>query len=176
MTTHEHEEAVQQVMESILRHNRLHFSETLGLTIEESPPANGDIDELRLRSLTALISVGGPVSVLTAFSFDIELAQYLLETETQGLGISDEERPQYQMDTLAETLNVVLGHSTADLAQRGNAVVLSAPVVLEDGGKMRRPKGAYFTRVTLSTAHGVLDVNFITPKHLFGDKLQALKN
>ena len=173
MTSTEHENMVHRVMDAILRHTCHHFQHELGIKMQAAPPTKGDIDELTLRDLTAIIGIGGPVSVLATFSFDAALSVHVLDVETAGLRVTEEERPQFLLDTIAETINVILGQSTVDLASTGSTVALSAPVVLEDGGKLRRPKGAFFTRVNHLTEYGMLDVNFITPKHLYGENFAA---
>ncbi len=172
MTNNQLDESVRLVMAHVLEGTRSHFEDHLGIGFSVTREfLQGDIEALPLRSLTAVISLGGPVGILAAFSFDLSLAEYLLEVETAGLRMSADERPQFLLDTVAETANVVLGRSTTDLAQSGSSVVLSAPLVLEDGGRLRRPKGAIFTCVSHQTAYGWLDVDFIAPRHLFGDGL-----
>ena len=172
MTSQNTGQKIQHIMACVLEHTRQHFEDELGIAfLATTTLSEGTIDALALRHLTAIISVGGPVSVLAAFSFDRSLAAFLLEVETAGLPMTEDERPQFLLDTVAETINIVLGHSTADLTEAGNPVVLSAPVVLEDGGRLHRPKGAIFTCVTHQTAHGQLDVDFILPRYLFDDNL-----
>ena len=174
MTSRQMEQQVQRIMACVLERTRQHFEDELGIAfLATTPFSEGKIDALALRHLTAIISVGGPASVLAAFSFDRSLAAFLLEVETAGLSLTEDERPQFLLDTVAETINIVLGHSTADLTEAGNPVVLSAPMVLEDGGRLHRPKGAVFTCVSHQTAHGQLDVDFFLPIHLFNDNLIA---
>jgi CheY-specific phosphatase CheX len=158
---------------SVIACTKRHFGTALGLVISSETVTCGDIESLGLRDLTSIIGLGGPISLLIAFSFDTRLATYLFEIETAAICIPEQERQLYMRETTAETINIVLGHATADLAGAGNMLVLSAPVVIAEGGRLHRPKGAFFTRMTLQTAHGVLDVDFITPRHLFGDDLHA---
>jgi CheY-specific phosphatase CheX len=173
MTMNELEAGVHRIMVTVLACTKAHFQDELGIVIASTTTSlSGEINALALRKLTAIVSLGGPVNILAAFSFDQLLADHLMEVETTGLTLTPDERPQFLLDTVAETINVVLGHATTELAEVGNAVVLSAPVVLEDGGKLRRPKGAIFISVSHETAHGVLDVDLIAPRHLFGDNLK----
>jgi CheY-specific phosphatase CheX len=158
-----------RVMASVVKRTIRHFREMFGMEFISMHSSSGEIKALTLRALTALIGIGCPVGVLVAFSFDGSLAEHLLDVEMAGIDIASEERPHYLLEVAAETINIVLGHCTADLAEAGNVVMLSAPVVLDDGGKLRRPAGALFTRVSQETEHGMLDIDFITPRHLFGE-------
>lgn len=172
MTMNQLEASVRRIMVCVLECTKAHFQDELQIAISETTPSlSGAIDALALRHITAIVSLGGPVSILAAFSLDQSLADHLLEVETTGLRLSEHERSQFLLDTVAETINVVLGRATTELAESGNAVVLSAPVVLEEGGQLRRPKGAIFISVCHETAHGRLDVDLIAPRHLFGDNL-----
>ncbi|HXP96108.1 MAG TPA: chemotaxis protein CheX, partial [Telmatospirillum sp.] len=102
------------------------------------------------------------------------LAAFLFHAETVGLPMTDDEHYPFLLEIAAETINTVLGHSTVDLAEESNNVILSAPVVIEEARRLHRPKGASFAAISLTTSRGILDMNFIVPKHLFDNKLNIV--
>jgi len=100
-------------------------------------------------------------------------------TEAYGnvdlVDIPSDEQVFYRLDMIAETVNIVLGHCTKNLAVTGQPIGLTPPIVLEDAGSLRRPKGAIFSSISHNTSYGVLDVVFITPPELYGDNLSLNK-
>jgi CheY-like chemotaxis protein/CheY-specific phosphatase CheX len=142
-----------------------HFQEEFDLKMSVGSRASGSVEALALRNLTATIHLSGPTSFSVAFSFDRSLAERLFEVQTAGISVTEEERHPFLLETVGETINVVLGHSTADLATLGCKIALSVPFVIEEEKGWQRPEEAQFTRVTLSTEHGNLDIDLISPRN-----------
>ncbi len=165
------DDSIVRVCDAVMSATTSHFLVSLKIKFLSSSTDYGEINELKLRNLTAVIGMSGPVSALVAFSFDLALADHLLAIETEGLDIPADEKDFYRLDMIAETVNIVLGHCTKSLAKLGYPVGLSPPIVLEDAGKLRRPKGAVFSSISHNTSYGVLDVIFITPPDLYGENL-----
>jgi len=169
------DDSVVRVCDAVISATTSHFLISLKIKFLSTSTNFGEIDELKLRNLTAVIGVSGPVRALVAFSFDMDLANHLLAIETEGLDISSDEQVFYRLDMIAETVNIVLGHCTKNLAVTGQPIGLTPPIVLEDAGSLRRPKGAIFSSISHNTSYGVLDVVFITPPELYGDNLSLNK-
>ncbi len=169
------DDSVVRVCDAVISATTSHFLISLKIKFLSTSTNFGEIDELKLRNLTAVIGVSGPVRALVAFSFDMDLANHLLAIETEGLDIPSDEQVFYRLDMIAETVNLVLGHCTKNLAVTGQPIGLTPPIVLEDAGSLRRPKGAIFSSISHNTSYGVLDVVFITPPELYGDNLSLNK-
>jgi CheY-specific phosphatase CheX len=168
------DDAVLRILNSVMMATTAHFQDSLKISFLSTQMSCGDIDEFKSRDMTVIIGISGPACALLAFSFDMDLVNHLLEIETAGLEISADELDFYRHDVIAETVNIVLGHSTGALAKTGEAVGLTPPIVIEDGGSIRRPKGAVFSSVSCQSNHGLLDVFTISPMHLYGENLNLL--
>jgi CheY-specific phosphatase CheX len=168
------DDSVTRIMDSVMLATTAHFQDSLKINFLSTQISYGDIEEFKPRDMTVFIGISGPDCALFAFSFDMDLVNQLLEIETAGIEISSDELDIYRRDVLAETVNIVLGHSTRALAKLGEPIRLSPPIVLEDEGSLRRPKGAFFARVSCQSNHGLLDVFTISPKHLFGENLSLM--
>jgi CheY-specific phosphatase CheX len=165
-----------KVIESVIEKTRSHFEDVVDIGILSTTFSSGEISELALRDITAIVGIGSPFKVMVAFSFDNPLAKYLTEIETRGLEITDDARQQFLLEAVAETINIVLGHCTSDLAENGNVVTLSPPVVvhMREESQIYWPKGASFATTGFVTDRGILDVDFIVPNHLFDKELKSL--
>jgi CheY-specific phosphatase CheX len=150
------------VLDSVMAATTAHFQNSLNLTIISSQKSYGEIDAFSPADMTVVIGLSGPVNALVAYSFDNDLVNHLLEIETEGLEIPGDELDIYRHDVLAETVNIVLGHCTGDLARAGEPIGLTPPIVLEGKGSFRRPKGALFACVNLKTPYGILDIYTIS--------------
>jgi CheY-specific phosphatase CheX len=157
-----------RILDSVMLATTAHFQDSLKIKFISAHKSYGEVDAFIPADMTVVIGVSGPVHALVAFSFDNDLVSQLLEIETAGLEIPRDELDIYRHDVLAETVNIVLGHSTRALANMGEAIGLSPPMVLEGENNFRRPKGAVFTCFKCLTVHGILDVYCISPKDLHG--------
>ena len=163
--------AAKDVIVSIVKHASAYLSGEIGLTVKVGQPFSGEIKAMPIRDVMAIIGLGGPVSLMISFGFDRKLVEAMFDVSTEGLSIAEDERELYMQETAAETINVVLGQSTSDLATAGQNVTLSPPLVIENADRIHKPRGAHFTTVTISTDRGDLDVNFVAPRNLFDDML-----
>ena len=162
------EDVVLKVLDSVMLATTAHFQYSLKIKFLLTKKSYGEIDAFSPADMTAVIGISGPINALVAFSFDNDLVNHLLELETEGLAIPGDELDIYRHDVIAELANVVLGHSTANLAKTGDAIGLSPPMVLEGKGSFRRPKGALFASVSYKTMYGLLDIYTISPMDLSG--------
>lgn len=165
---------VPMVMNAIIGRSCSYLKEELGIAIRKTAPKLYDVEELLLKDVTTIIGIGQPVSMLIAFTFESSLLQRLFEIEADGLEIAPEERTLYLRETAAETANIVLGHSTADMEAEGQALSLSPPVVIEETRCIHRPKNAVFASVGIDTDVGDLMISFVGPRELFDEHLNAL--
>jgi CheY-specific phosphatase CheX len=164
-----HKELVLKISDAVISATTAHFVDSLKIPSLSTQLFWGTASgHIKLRDMTAIIGLSGPFNALVAFSFDMALINTLLEIETAGLDIPEDELAFYRQDVIAETINIVLGHSTKALATASEAICLSPPMVLEAGGVLRQRKDAVFVRVCITTPPGLIDVFFISPAYLEG--------
>lgn len=163
-----------KAMAAVLTRTRAYFQDELGLAVTKAKPVIGTIDSLNLRGVTAVVCAGGPVRLMIAFSFDRALLVWLRNLAIRDIEVGLHERELFLRETAAETTNFILGHATADLAEEGNDVTLSPPVIINEGRRIYRPKKAMFASIELSTVYGIVDIDFIGPMELFDQRLNVL--
>jgi len=161
-------------MAAVLTRTRDYLQEEIGLKVSRAKPRTGNVDALQLRDITTVVCTDGPIKLLIAFSFQRPLLEHVREVVTAALDLRPEERELFLRETAAETVNFILGHATADLAEEGNEMRLSPPTVLDEEKNILRPKKAIFTSIEMATSHGILDINFIGPSELFDIRLNIL--
>lgn len=163
-------------MAAVLTRTRDYLQEEIGLKVERAKPRTGNVDSLRLRDITAVVSTDGPIRLLISFSFQRPLLEHIRETVTSGITVAPHERELFLRETAAETVNFILGHATADLAEEGNDMLLTPPTVIDEERNILRPKKAIFTSIEMATIHGGLDINFVGPSELFDQSLNVLND
>lgn len=162
-----------KAMAAVLRRSRDYFQDEAHLSIDKTRPSMGAINTLTLRAVTAVVCTGGPIRLIIAFSFDRPLLERLRELATRDFTIEPHERELFLREAAAETANFILGHATADLAEDGNHVTLSSPVIINAGRRIHRPRKAMFTTLELTTAIGIVDIDFIGPPEMFDQHLNV---
>jgi len=158
---------VADVMDVIERRTISFSAEELSLTARRGERRLKDIKQLQLRDLTALVAVGPRVDLYIAYSFTDGLIQEITKRFIADLDLPPEDMPKYLHESACEMVNIIVGNSTADLAERGKALHLSPPVVLVGAKQIHRHSDAIFAIVTLAFDAGELDIAFIGPQHLF---------
>jgi CheY-specific phosphatase CheX len=154
-------------LHSLAQHTQVYFSQTLQIPLSEpviSPDMQGPIT---LLDLTALMALGGPVSIMVAFSVQSSLAREIQTRETQGLGIPPEEMNLYLEGALGEVLNVVAGHCTADLNQGHYPISLTPPVVIDSPRLIARPAQTRLGRTLFTSPMGELQISCAAPREPF---------
>ena len=158
---------VAEVMDIIERRTISFAAEELGLSARRGRRRLQDIKQLELRDLTALVAVGPRVDLYIAYSFTAKLIEEIAERFTADLNLPADEMPKYVHESACEMVNIIVGNSTAELADRGKALHLSPPVVLVGAKQIHRHSDAVFATVTLAFDQGELDIAFVGPQHLF---------
>jgi CheY-like chemotaxis protein/CheY-specific phosphatase CheX len=161
-------------MAAVLTRTRDYLQEEIGLTVTRARPRTGNMETLRLRDITAVACTDGPVKLIIAFSFQRPLLEHIREVVTAAIDVRPEERELFLRETAAETVNFILGHATADLAEEGNDVLLTPPVILDGERDIPRPRRAIFTSIEMPTSHGTLEIDFVGPPELFDHRLNIL--
>ena len=158
---------VAAVMDVIERRTISFAAEELGMTARRGQRHLQDIKQLKLRDLTALVAVGPRVDLYIAYSFSANLIREITVRSIADLDLPPEDMPNYVHESACEMVNIIVGNSTAELAQRGEALHLSPPVVLVGAKLIHRHSDAVFSTVTLAFDQGELDIAFVGPQRLF---------
>jgi CheY-specific phosphatase CheX len=126
---------------------------------------------LQLRSVTAIVGVGTTAGLYIAYSYDETLIRAITKRHTAGISFSPEEAELYTRESASDIVNIIVGNSTSSLAQRGELISLSPPVLMAGARTIQGRKESTIAALTLSFGDGELDVAFVGPKILFDDQL-----
>jgi CheY-specific phosphatase CheX len=120
-----------------------------------------------LRYATAVVGLGGSVGLLFAFSFSQDLVDVLYRRFAAEVAIEPDQEPVFRDAVIAELANVVAGHCTADLAEHGERIPLSPPILLEHSETIDRMGDATRGTVEMITRHGSFDIHMVEPRKGF---------
>lgn len=169
------EKLMPKLLEVVLKRAEACIASETGVAVDQVVHADGPVDSLVLRKVTAVIAVGGPISFLAAFSFDQNLLDTLFERYTSDIEVTEDERFEFMHATAGDLVNLIMGQATADLELAEVVISISPPVVFEDARRIGRSKDARFRSATMKTAEGAMDVNVIGPTELFDSHLNYVK-
>ena len=166
----------EHVISVLVRHMQAFLETQFGVPISNPTPAIQDLEQIDLHHATAVIALGGTVSLLVVITLEKSLLNYLLDEDLKknGISIADAERSMFEEEFTAELLNVVLGHCTADLEKNPNKVTLSPPAMISQAKSIRRPKDCLFINIELNTPQGQMEVDFVGPRELFDTQLNLI--
>ena len=162
---------IPQVMASILEQTRRVLHSEAAVEVLGAETFDSDVSELQLHDLTAIAGLGGPISLLIAFSFERSLIEAIYQRFTADIGVPEGEEALYRRETAAEIVNTVLGQCTGDFRGIEQSIALSPPVIMEDARCIHRPKSAVFASMRVRTVQGVVTVSLVGPRELFDDHL-----
>lgn len=165
---------VSVMMAAILERTRAVLASETGLTVTGSEPVRGDVDRLQLKDITAIVGLGGPISLLVAFSFQRNLLEVMYQRFTADIEVPPEEGDLYRRETAAEIVNTILGLCTTDAQVKDQAILLSPPIIVDDARGISRPKNAVFASMCIGTEQGCVDVSVITPREVFDQDLNPV--
>ena len=138
------------------------------ITIERTQQ---DEKSVVLRAITAIVAVGSRAGLYIAYSYDLSLIRAMTKIYTAELTIGPDEEELYIHETASDVVNVIVGNATADLAKRGELVMLSPPVLMVGAKTIQSRDGSTVAALTARFPQGALDVDFVGPKILFDDHL-----
>lgn len=166
---------VDAVVASTLERTRSYFEEEFGILVADISQDSGDVATLDIHGLTAIVGVGGPVSLLVAFSFEQRLMDVLYERMTNGMEVPGCEEDAYRSSVAGEIINTIIGNCTADLQQSDEAISLTPPMVVDSIKHIHRMNNAVFISRTLNSDFGCVDINLVGPGELFDKSLNYVK-
>jgi CheY-specific phosphatase CheX len=143
----------------------------LGLVADEIDRRLRHEECVVLRSITAIVGVGSVAGLYIAYSYDDSLIRAMTKRYTAELSIGPDEEDLYMRETASDVVNVIVGNCTADLAQRGDVITLSPPVLMLGARTIQARPKTTVAALTLRFPQGALDVTFVGPRLLFDDHL-----
>ena len=162
---------IPRVMASILAQTREVLAAEAVIAVDGAETFDCDVTKLQLHDMTVIAGLGGPISLLIAFSFEQSLLEALFLRVTADLGVPPDEEDLYRRETAAEIVNTILGLCTTDFQNIEESIALSPPVIIEDARCIHRPKNAVFANMRIRTERGIVSVSFVGPRDLFDDHL-----
>lgn len=142
------------------------LAEETKIESKKSVSARKDLQKLQLRYMTSIMSVGGTLKMLLAFSFDKSLIEEVFRRYAQDIEIDESELALYIEETASEIINIVLGNAISKLNIKNHVISLSPPVVILEAKSIMRVKGSEFFTYILTTDFGVLEIFCVCPKEL----------
>lgn len=166
---------VAAVVAATLERTRSYFEEEFDIKVADISQDSGNVATLDIHGLTAIVGVGGPVSLLVAFSFDQRLMEVLYARMTDGIEVLAGDEEMYRGSVAAEIINTIIGNCTADLQQRDEAITLTPPMIIDSAKHIHRMKNAVFISRCLNSEFGSVDINLVGPGELFDSGLNYVK-
>ncbi len=167
---------ITQVIPAIIARTGSYFLEEFSIQVAEAAPGGNTANEvLDIQGLTAVVGIGGPFSILVAFSFEQRLIDQLYVKMTEGLEIEASEEKMYRDSVAGDIVNNIVGNCTENLVSSGIRVTLTPPMIIDHVKNVHRMRGAVFISKILNTSFGRVDIHLIAPGELFDDKLNYKK-
>ena len=157
-------------MDSAIKRTRRYFEDEFIIGAVEPGQITGTLDMLDFHEMTAAVNIGGPISLLVAFSFEQGLLDALYRHMTADFIVPVDEEAQYREAVAAEIVNIVVGNCTTDLQQQNQGVSMSTPEILDKEKLIQRMKGAVFSCQNLNSEFGRVGINLVGQKEVFDDE------
>lgn len=125
----------------------------IGIVVERTSLESPNRQGFGLKPYTTLMSISGCFSINITFSFDSQLIKQIYQVYCRELDIDDSDRLEYIDETAADMINIVIGNSTAQLAQDGTTMIISVPVVINEANPLVIPDFGILT-TSVFTAYG----------------------
>ena len=157
-----------EVMESVIKRTRNYFKSEFDISVTENNSIIGNMDEIALLDLTALIKIRGAINLVVVFSFESSLINAIYYLMTLDLGIEAHEVEKYRKAAAGDVINIVLGHSTIDLQQFDvNGIKITPPIILNNINTIREIKYTMFYAQYLETSLGNMTISLVGSEKLF---------
>lgn len=154
--------SVARVVMAVAEGAQRHLRQQAHLEADLSAPSFHGTATMALQGITAVMGMGGNSGVAVLASFAPELARALLRAEL-GSAVEVADEAHELSEIAAETLNVILGHSTTEVSQPDRIISLTPPFVIQDAASFRCPSAAMVVQIMIRTPSGPLTLNFVGP-------------
>lgn len=161
----------QTIVNFIIKRTQNFLIDEANLTLKSTDITCDATNKLTLKNITAIQGINSTIGLFVALSFDDSIIEKVCETMTEGLDISEEEKPIYLEETAGEILNIIVGNATSDFQTKGHAIMMSPPIIIKDAKSLIRHKNAHFYTANLQTDLGDINLYVIGPRDLFDHTL-----
>jgi len=120
--------------------------------------------KIKLHDLSAVISMGSSkINIIIVFSADKTFVDKLTQLETNGIELDKDEYYEMLHATLAETANIILGHTTRDVGLNKSPISLSPPMLIESSNSMTCAKKASLKSIIFISQYGNIEIHIVKP-------------
>ncbi|WP_135079611.1 chemotaxis protein CheX [Terasakiella sp. SH-1] len=172
--TQETKRQIEKMMYVITQHAEDFLAEETQTAVQNCEFSMGGSQQIELKPLTSFVSLGGHIDTIIAFSFDEYLIAHLTKMFTADIEFEEDEFELYVQETAGETVNTIVGQSTAELAPPRRTVSLTPPETIYGKKKIRGDESSRFFSATLTTEFGTMDIDLLVPTELFDNKLNFI--
>ncbi len=157
-----------EVMESVIKRTRAYFKSEFDISVTKNKNMIGNMNEIALLDVTALIRIRGAINLLVVFSFETSLINAIYYLMTLDLGIEASEVEKYRKAAAGDVINIVLGHSTIDLQRLDmSGIKITPPKILNNTNAIREIKYTMFYTQHLETSLGNMAISLVGAEKLF---------
>lgn len=156
------------VMQSIVNKARDYFESEHQLAVNDVCAGGGALESLVLLDMTAMIGLGGQISLRVAFSFQDNLVDALYSQMTAGFRDIPDEVAKHREAVIGEVVNIILGHCTIDLQHLDqHGISMTPPHILGRGAAISGADDDMFYTQGFNTEHGRLAISLVGPREVF---------
>ncbi len=168
-------EWIVEVVASVHARMCSYFFDEFSIQIEELNQSYTEHETIDIHGLTAVIGVGGPASILIAFSYEQRLIDELYKRMTDGMDVHPGEEKMYMESVAGDIINTVVGNCTMELQHGRHVISLTPPMIIDHIKHIHRTKNIVFISKKYTTEFGFIDLNLIGPGNLFDKNLDYVK-
>ena len=169
------EEWIEKVVGATVARTCRYFEDEFDIKSTVAAESPGNIERLDIYGLTAIVGIGGPISLLIAFSFEQGLIDAIYKQMTADIEVPTGEEKEFLESVAAEVINIIIGNATADFQEPGRTISLTPPMVVDRVKHIHRIKDVVFIRRRMDTEFGGVDISLVGPGELFDRKLDYVK-
>lgn len=150
--------SVKDMIQSLQRRTADFLLSEMDLSIDLSPIMSKELKKLELWDVTSIISLGGDLQMLVAFSFDHSLIHHLFDMYSEELGLAQEDKEICFGEIAGDIINNIVGNATADFQYESSLITVTPPVIITDARSLIRHKKAEFVSVILKCDKGSMQI------------------
>lgn len=162
-------------IEILITRTEAFFRDELQIAITGRTFQTDDVHKLDLRHITAIMSATGSLKLYLAYSFDASLIEAAFAAYAADLEIGPDEHDDAVQETAGDIINIIVGNALVELADFGQTIALSPPIILTEAKSVMRHRGARFVSAHLDAPQGQCGIHLIGPGELFDDTLEYVK-
>ncbi len=169
------ENKIKFIIVTIIEHLEKYFNEEIGITIESIKYHLQSANHLDLIGITSFLSLDGDIDLYIGFSFDNNIITKIFKQYTKEISIEEGMENSYISETANDTINIVIGNATQQLATKGSLLHLSPPITIAATGSINKRGDEYYFIVEIFSGNDKMQMFVIGPKDVFEKHLNEVK-